>query len=134
MEGRNRKAGLLAIVAGVLFIIGGSTGTTLWSTIGENVKLPYESIIFGTLILISSLGGILVILGGISFLKEKILIGKILIFFGASMGLIGMIIAIILAIKAEEYGSILVSQLSINGIAVILSIIGNAMAKKPKKK
>ena len=125
----NQKAAVIAIVGGIMMLIAGVTGAAAWERIGEIVQDAMENdslnIVFQILAILGGLGGLLVILGGLLFLKEggSAKVGKLLITIGAGFGLIGLIIFIILAIMGDDPGTTLLGALSIGFIGLILSIV-----------
>ncbi len=133
MASRNKKAMILAIIAGILLLIAGVNGIATWETIkdfvlnyvGENEIIE---IIFVVLILIASLGGLAVIIGGLLFGKDKVRTGRFLITLGAGLGLIGLIVSIVIAIYEES--PIIGSFFSIGAIGLIISIVARMIAKK----
>lgn len=124
---------ILAIIAGILLLIAGINGIATWETIkdfvinniGENEIIE---IIFVILILIASLGGFAVIIGGLLFGKDKVRTGRFLIALGAGLGLIGLIVSIVITIYEES--PIIGSFFSIGSIGLIMSIIARIIAKK----
>jgi hypothetical protein len=136
MSARNKTAMMVAIVGGILLLISGTSGAAAWESVKnfvvDNVT-DNESvqIVFAILIMIASFGGIVVILGGILIGKDKVLAGKILIALGAGLGLIGLIIALIIATAEKDLT--IGGLLSIGGVGVILSVIATVMAKRTKK-
>ena len=88
---------VIAIVAGMLLFVAGTNGIAIWETIKTFVATHIidniaVQIIFAILIFIASLGGVSVIMGGLLIGKNKLLAGKVIIFLGAGMGLIGLIV------------------------------------------
>lgn len=132
MASRNKKAMILAIIAGILLLIAGINGIATWETIKDFV-LNYIGdneiidIIFVILILIASLGGLAVIFGGLLFGKDKVRTGRFLIALGTGLGLIGLIVSIVIAIYEEN--PIIGSFFSIGAIGLIMSIIARMIAK-----
>jgi hypothetical protein len=126
MSKKNNRYVLLAIIAGMLLIISGISGVTTWKTIQEFVtsfiiQNKIIEIIFNILVLFASLGGISVILGGLLIYKNKIRTGKFLISLGAGIGIIGLIVAIVIAIVKGNF--VIGSFFSIGTIGLILSIV-----------
>ncbi len=139
---RNRISGALAIFGGLLIFLGGGTGMAGFlievKNIVENLMGgPNETVetIFWILIFIATLGGISVIIGGISIYKNVVVAGKILIMLGTGVGIIGLILALIMAIyrgESTEFISWLTTSLL--GIGIIFSIISTSIAKRPGAK
>jgi hypothetical protein len=129
---RNKKAMIIAIVAGILLFVAGMSGVTTWETIKTFVATHIidniaVQIVFAILIFIASLGGISVIIGGLLIGKNKVGVGKFIISLGAGTGLIGLIVSIVLAVM--ENSLIIGRYVSVGGIGLILSIIARAVAK-----
>jgi len=133
MKKDNKKAMIVAILAGILLLISGISGLATWETIKDFVinniiDNSFVQIIFAVLIFIASLGGISVIIGGLLIGKDKIRTGKLFISLGAGLGIIGLIFSIIVAIM--ENNLIIGSYFSVGFIGLILSIIARLMIKK----
>lgn len=134
MSERNTTAMYLAIVAGVMLFIAGITGVALIekikSFVVDTLKIQNDALnwVFLILLFLASLGGILVIFGGILIGKNKVGIGKILITIGVGTGLIGLIIALILFAINKTFDTGPGAILALVGI--ILSVMARLMAKK----
>jgi len=133
MTSNNAKAMALAVIAGILLLIAGVSGLATWQAVRDFVVTyivdnSIVELVFAFLIFIASLGGISVIAGGLLIGKHKLGTGKFLITLGAGLGLIGLIVAIIIAYT--EGNLTLGSFFSIGIIGLILSIIARMMAKK----
>ena len=136
----NEKAGMYAIVGGILMLIAGVTGAATWKTIGDFLvdftgQEPFREI-FGVLALIGSLGGLIVILGGVIIAgkdiakKEKrVPIGKLLITIGAGFGLIGLLIFLAVTMLGDNWLSNLLAAISIGFIGLVLSIVARQKAR-----
>jgi uncharacterized membrane protein HdeD (DUF308 family) len=133
MSDRNKTAMYLAVAAGVLLLVAGITGVAFINKIqefvlkqfGQNDMLKW---VFVVLIFLSSLGGILVIAGGVLVGKNKVGGGKILITIGVGVGLIGVIIALYWVAVSQKIET---SMTSIFGlVGVILSVAARMTAKK----
>ena len=123
----NEKAGIIAMVGGVLMLVAGVTGAAAWENIGELaqgiVGNDSLNLVFQVLVILGGLGGLIVILGGLLFRKkDKVKFGKALITIGAGFGLIGFVIFIILALMGEEMVTTLVGAMGIGFIGLVLSI------------
>jgi hypothetical protein len=134
---RNKLAGIIAIIAGILLFISGTAGMVdLLESLHDVIKeLMGETnstieIVFWVLIFIALLGGIAVIIGGYLIWKDHPIAGKILIILGTSMGLIGLIINLLIAIYNGETGNFLNWLItSFAGIGVIMAIAAQKIAK-----
>lgn len=136
MSGRNTTSMVIAIIAGVLLLISGLSGAAAWETIKTFVSNNVTDnsaiqIVFAVLIFIASLGGIVVILGGLLIWKNKVGFGKLLIALGAGIGLIGLIVSIIVAVAESDLT--IGGFLTMGGIGIILSIVARGMAKKEEE-
>lgn len=132
-EIRNKLAMYLALVGGVLLLGVGLTGAATWETIqnfvgtiiGDHWAL---SLLFQILIIIASLGGLAVIIGGVLIGRGRTLPGKILIKLGTGVGLIGLLLAIALpGLQQENLRLALGTSAGVFGI--ILSILATLIAK-----
>lgn len=136
---RNRIAGYMAIVGGILILIGGGTGMAgflqeLSDIIQEMLGSKNQTVetIFWILIVIAALGGLAVIIGGLLFLKNYVIAGKILIALGAGFGIIGLILGLIsAAYQGEELKYFAWLTTSLMGIGLVLSLIARFVAKRP---
>ena len=138
----NEKAGYIGIVGGVLMLLAGVTGAAAWTALGELttqiIGNDSLNLVFQILALVGSLGGIVVILGGLmitgKIMKAKkdkaVSSGKLLITLGAGFGLIGLIIFIILALLGDNPGIAIFTALGIGMIGLIMSIIARQKAQK----
>ena len=123
---------IIAMVAGILLLIAGLSGMaameTIKSFVTENVvDNEAVQIAFIVLVLVASLGGIAVIVGGLLIDKGKVGAGKLLITLGTGLGLIGLLVSLAVAVKEE---SLTVGGfLSVGAIGVILSIVARAVAE-----
>ena len=132
MSERNKIAMIIAIVAGTLLSVAGMSGIAEWEAIKTFVTAHIiddiaVQIIFAILILIASLGGISVIIGGLLIGKNRVGTGKFTISLGAGMGLIGLMVSIVVAVI--ENSLIIGEFISVGGIGLILSIVARVVAK-----
>jgi len=111
----NEQAGLIAIIGGILMLLAGVTGAATWTALGDLVEgiMGNDSLnlVFQILALLGSLGGAIVMLGGLMihgkyFKKMKkdsrVKGGKLFITIGAGMGIIGLIEGILYLTKSDE--------------------------------
>ncbi len=134
---RNKTAAILAIVGGLFILIGGGTGmVSFLNELSEIVKdmmgEPNQTVetIFMILIFIAALGGVAVMIGGFLFFRDYVRIGKILIFLGAGIGIVGLIIwflSFVVQGEGLEFFSLITTTFL--GIGIILSIAANFAAK-----
>jgi hypothetical protein len=130
---KNRDVMIISFIAGLCLLLSGTSGFATWNTIQQFVTTYlinnlFLQIIFSIIIFIASLGGIAVILGGLLIGKNNVITGKFLIMLGAGMGLIGLIIACMIAIIQSN--QILGGFFSIGTFGILLSIIARKKAKK----
>ena len=138
LEGvRNKPAGIFAIIGGALIFFGGGIGIVNLLTTAQNYVEQWFpgneqlQLIFRILIVIASLGGIAVIIGGILIWKNLVFIGKIFIFLGAGIGLIGLLIGMGIAWFNGKPPDIYFLEFTSNllGIGIVLSILASFLAK-----
>jgi hypothetical protein len=121
-----------AIVGGICLLIAGITGMaamdTVRSVVEEKLGIHDTNIhtIFIALILIASLGGIAVIVGGFLIGGSLVRTGKLLIALGAGIGLLGLIIAFLISYYNGNPTLRIGSGLGFTG--VILSIVARILA------
>ena len=129
----NRKAGALAIVAGIFLLVEGLTGAAAWQAVKDYVTATFPGnasmeLVFGILILLASIGGILVIIGGGLFMKEKVGGGKALILLGVGMGLIGLIITLLVVMEGKE--TLHLASIGLGFVGIVLSVAARMKAQK----
>jgi hypothetical protein len=92
------RATFAAIIAGALIIIAGISGERIWvfvrDIVTSFVDFALLDFLFFALISISSLGGIAVIIGALFIYSGSFRTGKLFVFLGTGMGLIGVMIAL----------------------------------------
>ena len=138
---RNEQAGLIAIIGGILMLVAGVTGAATWAALGDlivevtgsaDLKMPFQ-----VLALIGSLGGLLVILGGLmihgKYIKMKkdkrVKLGKLFITIGAGMGVIGLLIFLALALFSADPAGNILGAVGMGFIGLILTIVARAKTK-----
>jgi hypothetical protein len=142
---RNKLAGTLAIVSGVLFLVSGyHPSTAVYDLIVAGLK-EYTAkdvwqvaiVPIGILAFIAQLGGIVVIVGGVLFLKNRITSGKFLVMIGTGQGILTIILSLVLGLASE--GTNFLSNYVLwftgtaAGIGIICSIISRTVATAPVK-
>lgn len=133
----NKRAGMLALVAGIILIIAGVTGAAAWEAIkdfvnanlGQNTALQYAFLVF---ILVASFGGFIVLIGGVLYLKEKVRTANFLLMLGVGMGLVGVVITLIVALS--EMNVMGLAGVGLGFVGIVLSVIARRMAVKVEKK
>lgn len=131
----------LAIFAGFIAIIGDIVGSARFFKILFDIAsryVPGASFLFGWVLTVlyffAALGGVTIILGGILILADHPALGRFLIGIGIGVGLIGLIISLIIAaiggtLITEAIG-LLITLISVRGIAIIISIIARRKSKQ----
>ncbi len=137
---RNKLAGILAMAAGLLFLASGyHPSTAMYDLVAAGLK-EYTTkdvwqaavVPIGLLALVAQLGGIVVIIGGVLFFKNRITSGKFLVMIGTGQGVLTIILSLVLGLASEGTG-FLTSYLlwftgTATGIGIILSIISRTVA------
>ena len=134
---RNKLAGIIAIIGGILLFISGTAGMvgfleSLHDIVNELMGDTNETIenVFWILIIIAMLGGISVMIGGYLIWKDFPIAGKILIILGTSMGVVGLIISLIGALYHGETDNLMNwLTTSFAGIGIICAIAAQKIAK-----
>ncbi len=136
----NEEAGLIGIAGGVLMLLAGVTGAAAWANIGEMaISITGQEslgIIFQVLVLIGSMGGLVVIIGGLMILekimkgdhKVRITLAKILITIGAGFGLIGLIIFLVVTFMGDDPAGVFLAALGLGFFGLVLSIVSTQKA------
>ncbi|MFW6197127.1 MAG: hypothetical protein ACOC5D_07335 [Thermoplasmatota archaeon] len=127
----NKKAGMIAVLGGVLMIIAGVTGASTWRELGDIAiditGVQSLGIVFQVLVLIGSLGGLVVIVGGL-ILQKSVTSGKILITIGAGFGIIGLIIFLVVTFMGDNPAANFISAIGLGFIGLILTIVARQKA------
>lgn len=104
-----RTAALLAYLGGALLLYAGVSGNVfLWETVGGFVAPMFQDpaqrglveVILHVVMVVASLGGAAVVIGGYLFSRDRVVAGKLLVFLGAATGLIGIVLGILLTMSA----------------------------------
>jgi hypothetical protein len=129
---------VLSIVGGILLIVSGTSGPMgIFLIILEKLPLFIKDALILTitamvalfLIVLSSLGGFTVILGGYLIYKKHIGTGKMLIGLGAGVG-IPWFLYILITIMVTREATAIIEQHSIVGwIGIVLSFIARNIAR-----
>ena len=137
----NEQAGLIAIIGGILMLLAGISGAATWSALGD---LAFEitgndslNIVFQVLALVGSLGGLVIILGGLmihgKYIKmekdKRVKYGKLFITLGAGMGVIGLLIFLVLAIFSDDPAGNIFGAVGLGFIGLILTIVARKKTK-----
>ncbi len=138
---RNSLAGALAIFSGVLLVATGWVGGPgLLGTLLAFVSKFFQNeiglvmrLMLGILSFLGSLGGIVVIIGGLLILKSRITSGRFFIWIGSGVTIFGLLVTLVLSLlggwnRAVEL--VLSFTHSIGWIGAILSMIARGLTKK----
>ena len=137
----NEQAGLIAIIGGIFMLLAGITGAATWAALGDLAEQitgnSSLNIVFQILALVGSLGGLVIILGGLmihgKYIKMKkdkrVKFGKFFMTIGAGMGVIGLIIFLVLAIFSDDPAGNIFGAVGLGLIGLILTIIARQKAK-----
>ena len=128
----NEKAALLAGVAGLMMLGSGVTGASQWrrtfdliqQMIGQSALLHFAQLVF---VVIGSVGGIFVLLGGYAFRENRVRTGKLLILFGTGFTVVSLVVFLVLAIRHGEWPFAGGAVLGFAG--VVLSVAARFKAK-----
>jgi hypothetical protein len=140
--GKLHFAFLLALVAGILMIMSGLTGSIgiLGFAFTElQAHFPQYATVIGyvliALTVIASLGGAAVIIGGVLILGGRVTTGKLFIGLGAGIGLITVVIGLVSGL-AQGYGlyasfiAVFATGQTLGWVGLALSILARMFARK----
>jgi hypothetical protein len=137
---RNFMAGILAVAAGVCFVLGGVTGAGMWQELGDWVAPSLGELkglvmqLFIVVATVAALGGILVISGGTALFMQRLFLGKLLVFIGGGTGLSGLVLSLGLPLwqgALSEFWTNLAGLASFSGAGTILAIASGFMTRLP---
>ncbi|MGC2572659.1 MAG: hypothetical protein WA364_14195 [Candidatus Nitrosopolaris sp.] len=138
---RNRLAGTIAFISGLLFLLSGyKANIMIYHLIENEVKIHAagQFLIFilfpiGLLALLSQLGGITVIIGAGLFVANRVNIGKFLVVIGTGQGLLTIALHVISEIwsghslLANNYVIWLMSSAA--GLGILFAILSQSISK-----
>ncbi|MFX0055040.1 MAG: hypothetical protein ACFFAX_04900 [Promethearchaeota archaeon] len=143
---RNKIPWLLCVAGGVMLILSGAVGNIgIFDTVAEIAAtipelepyLPTIELVRQALGVLASLGGNIVLIGGFLLTIEKLHLGKFLIGAGAGMGIFGLIISIGQTAYTSGLDATVTwitgMAMTMNGAAIILTILARMMAGKSKE-
>jgi hypothetical protein len=134
----SKIAGILAVVGGVMLVLGGFAATTA-STL-ENVKdaagkwmSPGDTkdnvvTALTIMIYIALLGGFAAILGGYLMWKGFDLAGKICVWLGTGVGVMSLVVSAVVAYASGGWDAFVTSNMTFVGIGLVLTIIARKLA------
>jgi len=141
-EKRNLLVLVLSVFGGGLLIISGTSGPIgIYEAILQNLPLFIKDplvLLMATvmaliLVILSSLGGLTVIVGGYLIYKGHVTTGKLMIGLGAGVGIPWLLFILFMVMITQELTSI-ITQHSITGwMGIIVSFIARLIAKKPSQ-
>lgn len=133
---KQKVSGILVIFGGLLITISGYTKSSLVNEIiyyintrsinNESFNV-IEHIVLSMLSFFIGMGGITVMIGGLSILKGFRIMGKVLVGLGGSVGTFGLIVT--LGYSIYFYGITAVITYAAYWIGLILALIGSKLAK-----
>jgi len=134
----SKIAGTLAVVGGIMLVIGGFAGTTassldsLKGAVGkwmpDNNNKDNILLLLTIMMYIALLGGFAVILGGYLMWTGLDLAGKILVWLGTGFGAFSLVLAGLLAYATGRWDAFVTSSMTFVGIGLVLSIIARWLA------
>ncbi len=98
---RMRQASFLAILSGALLLAGHISGAVYWRELLQGLARfiqvgPLLHWVFVSIVAVASLGGAIVVLGGLLILEGRPLTARVLILLGTGFGIISFLLALTL--------------------------------------
>jgi len=137
-EKENTAPFILAILSGVLLIASGTRGSigvygiilsTIASFVEDTIIVSILDVVTLILILLASLGGVSVILGGYLIRKSQVILGKFIIAIGAGIGIPGLLLTVLTLIVTRDFFSVIAQHGIIGWAGIFLSLVARAKAK-----
>jgi len=135
---KNFKILLLSFLSGILLVIAGTTGSVgvygavlsmlIQSSQETTIRAVLEWIAL-TLVLLASLGGFSVILGGYLIYKSRVKLGKLIISIGVGVGIPGLLLAVFAGIATQSLSSVIAQHGIIGWTGIALSIVARSLAE-----
>jgi hypothetical protein len=128
----------LAILGGALLLISGTRGPIgIFLTILETIPLFIKDALIQTitaavglfLVILSSLGGFTVILGGYLVYKKHVGTGKLLIGLGAGVGIPWLLFILFTVAVTQELTAVTAEHSILGWVGLILSFIARSIAR-----
>ncbi len=137
-EKRNLLVLVFSLLGGALLIVSGTRGPLgIYETILQNLPLfikdsavlSIATAVAAILITLSSLGGLIVIIGGYLVYRKHVSIGKLMIGFGGGAGIPFLLFLLLTIFNTHELLTV-VTQHSLTGwTGILLSLIARTLAK-----
>jgi hypothetical protein len=123
-----------AMISAVLLFASGTTGVKSWTAIQGLVTAYVESytlnLLFVLILIIASLGGIVVCIGGYLVLRNRVFLGNLLILFGSGAGIVSLVINLIVSIFAFEFS--FNTYTSLSSLGVLFALMARFVTKREK--
>jgi hypothetical protein len=128
----NVIAFIFALFSSSFLFISGYNGVANWLRLEEIIlsflNLGIIHVLFIIVIIISSFGGLVVLIGGILILFNKIFVGNLFISLGTGAGLISFAFNFIISISTNDFS--LSNYLSFSSLGVIFAILAQTFSNK----
>ena len=125
----------LAVISSIFLFISGTTGAADWikkeDAVLQYANLHFINTLFILVLIVASLGGIAVLIGGILFLKGKVYLGDLLILLGSGAGFIGFFFNLLISIIAFNFS--IYSYLSYSSLGVIFALSAQIFSRNLRK-
>ena len=134
----NLLASLLSVLAGVLLIVSGTQGPIgIFLVILEQIPLFIKDALIQTivaaialfLIVLSSLGGFTVLLGGYLLYKNHVGTGKLLIGLGAGVGIPWLLFILFTVAMTQQITAVTAQHSILGWVGIILAFIARNIAR-----
>lgn len=128
----NEKAAITATIAGLLLLLSGFTGASQWhrtfrlvaDVLGTSLLLRFVALVF---VALGSAGGVLVLFGALSFRRDRVRMGRVLIYLGTGFSVGSLAMYIVLQLLHGDLPFAGGIGLGVPG--VILSVVARFQAK-----
>lgn len=134
----SKIAGILAVVGGVMLVLGGFAATTAstlenvkdaagkWMSAGDTKDNVVTALTI--MIYIALLGGFAAILGGYLMWKGFDIAGKICVWLGTGVGVMSLVVSAVVAYASGGWDAFVASNMTFIGIGLVLTIIARKLA------
>jgi len=139
---RNLIAFVVSIVAGLLLIVSGTRGPIgIYQLILQQLPLFTDNTFILTaaalvllfLVIMSSLGGFVVIFGGYLIYRNHVLTGKLAIGLGAGVGIPWLLFMLLTIAVTQDFTSVIAQHSLVGWTGIILSLIARYTGKASKR-